>query len=266
MDDKAIGIFDSGVGGLTVARQIMTKLPHKKLVYFGDSLRAPYGSRRPEELILFSREIIDFLMARDIGTLVVACGTISATVFDVVQKMADMPTAGMLDAAVDAALETTKTGCIGLVATTGTIASRAHEAAIAAKRPDVTLKAVACPLFVPLVEEGWLDNDVARLAAKKYLAEFDNSGIDTLILGCTHYPLLMESIKAALSADIIIVDPAVKLAEDLADIVGQNGDATGQSPHLPPAHEFFVSGNKNKFEEMSYIALGRPFDARVIRL
>jgi glutamate racemase len=254
---KAIGIFDSGVGGLTVVREIMVKLPDKKLVYFGDSLRAPYGNRRPEELILFSREIIDFLTERNIGALVVACGTISATVFDVVQKMVDMPIVGMLEAAVDGALAATKTGRMGLVATAGTIASRAHQKAIGLKRPDITLKAVACPLFVPLVEEGWLDNDVARLVAQKYLAEFNNSEIDTLILGCTHYPLLMESIKAALSADINIVDPAVKLAENLVDIVD---DAEEENPR----HEFFVSGNKDKFDEMSRIVLGRSFDARVV--
>ncbi|MDR2183026.1 MAG: aspartate/glutamate racemase family protein, partial [Clostridiales bacterium] len=141
MTDKPIGIFDSGVGGLTVARQIMAAMPHKRLVYFGDSLRAPYGGRRPVELIQFSREIINFLLAKDIGALVVACGTISATVFDVVRGMVDdMPVLGMLDASIEAALAATKTGRIGLVATTGTIASRAHQRAIAARRPDVALK------------------------------------------------------------------------------------------------------------------------------
>jgi len=259
-DSRPIGIFDSGVGGLTMVRQIMAQMPCKNLVYFGDSLRAPYGSRRPEELMQFSREIIDFLMMKDIGALVVACGTISATVFDVVKNMTDVPIVGMLDAAVDAALETTRNGHIGLLATAGTVASRAHEKAIIAKRPDAKLVGVACPLFVPLVEEGWLDNDVSRLVAQKYLEQLTDSRIDTLILGCTHYPLLLESIKAALPADISIIDPAVRLAADLAGIVGSKGEES------IPQYEFYVSGNKDKFDEMSYIALGRSFDAKVVRL
>ena len=242
-----------------MVRQIMAELPNRKLVYFGDSLRAPYGSRRPEELIQFSREIIDFLLAKDIAALVVACGTISATVFDAAKQMADVPIIGMVDAAVDAATAATKTGRIGLIATAGTIASRAHETAIAAKRPDVMLTAVACPLFVPLAEEGWLDNDVARLTAQKYLAQLAESEIDTLILGCTHYPLLLGSIKAALPANINIVDPAVKLAGDLAGIVN---DASEYNPR----HEFYVSGNKDKFDQISYIALGRSFDAQIAKL
>jgi len=260
MDDRPIGIFDSGAGGLTVARQIMHALPHRRLVYFGDSLRAPYGSRRPEELVQFSREIIDFLLSKNIGALVVACGTISATVFKTVKDMAgDMPVVGMVDAAVDAALEATKTGHIGLIATAGTIASGAHEKAIAAKRPDATLTGVACPLFVPLVEEGWLDNDVARLTAQKYLAGLAKSDIDTLILGCTHYPLLIESIKAALPADISIIDPAVRLAENLRDLIGQGSYAR-------PVHEFYISGNKDKFDQTSYIVFGKSYDAKVVKL
>ena len=259
MSDKPIGIFDSGVGGLTVARQIMAALPHKKLIYFGDSLRAPYGSRRPEELMQFSREIIDFLLAKDIGALVVACGTISATVFDAIEQMVDVPIVGMVDAAVDAALKATKTNRIGLIATAGTIASRAHEKAVADKRANATLKVAACPLFVPLVEEGWLDNDVARLTAQKYLAELVESDIDTLILGCTHYPLLMDSIKAALPENVNIIDPAVRLAANLAAALRGGSD-------LQPAHEFYISGNKDKFDQISYIALGRSFDAQIVSL
>jgi len=258
-DSRPVGIFDSGVGGLTVARQIMAALPRKQLVYFGDSLRAPYGSRQPTELTRFSREIIDFLHAKDIGALVVACGTISATVFDAVRQMTNVPVVGMLDAAVDAALDATKSGRIGLIATAGTITSGAHKKAIVRKQPYAELVAIACPLFVPLAEEGWLDNDVARLTAKMYLAQLAQSNIDTLILGCTHYPLLVDSIKAALPADINIIDPAVRLAKNLADIVDSSGEEN-------PPHEFFVSGNKEKFDQMSHIALGRSYDAKEVRL
>jgi len=259
MDNRPIGIFDSGVGGLTVARQIMAAMPQKRMVYFGDSLRAPYGSRQPEELVRFSRQIIDFLMTKDIGALVVACGTISATVFDEIKQMVDIPIMGMLDAAVDAAVDTTKTGRIGLIATAGTVASRAHEKAILAKQPDAELVGIPCPLFVPLAEEGWLDNDVAKLTAQAYLKNLGQSGIDTLILGCTHYPLLIESIKAALPANISIIDPAVRLAQDLAAMI----DSAGESA---PQHEFYASGNKDKFDEMSYIALGKSYNAKVVVL
>jgi len=259
MDNRPIGIFDSGVGGLTVARQIMAAMPQKRLVYFGDSLRAPYGSRQPEELVRFSRQIIDFLLTKDIGALVVACGTISATVFDEIKQMVDIPIMGMLDAAVDAAADTTKTGRIGLIATAGTVASRAHEKAILAKQPDAELVGISCPLFVPLAEEGWLDNDVAKLTAQAYLKNLGQSGIDTLILGCTHYPLLLESIKAALPANISIIDPAVRLAQDLAAMI----DSAGESA---PQHEFYASGNKDKFDEMSYIALGKSYNAKVVVL
>ena len=259
MDNRPIGIFDSGVGGLTVAREIIRVMPARKLVYFGDSLRAPYGDRRPEELIKFSREIINFLLGRDIAALVVACGTISATVFDIVRQMVDIPVFGMVDAAVDAALLATKSGRIGIVATTGTVASRAHEAAIAVRRPDAAVKAVACPLFVPLAEEGWLDNDVAKLTAGIYLSDFTNDEIDTLILGCTHYPLLIDSIKNAVSYDVAVIDPAVNLAQNLRDIMGDLGEVN-------PLHEFYVSGNRDKFNRISYIALGCSYDAQIVRL
>jgi len=247
------------VGGLTVARQIMTALPHSKLVYFGDSLRAPYGGRRPEELVQFSREIIDFLHSKNVAALVVACGTISATIFDDVKQMTDVPIMGMLDAGVEAALDATKSERIGIIATAGTIASRAHERAIVAKNPDAKVFAMPCPLFVPLVEEGWLDNDVAQLVAQKYLAQLAENDIDTLILGCTHYPLLIDSIKAALPVDIKIIDPAVRLAEDLAKMILD-------SPSTQPNHEFYVSGNKDKFDQISYIALNKSFDAKEMRL
>jgi len=251
IDNRPIGIFDSGVGGLTVARQIMAAMPGRRLVYYGDSLRAPYGGRQPAELINFSREIIDFLLTKDIGALVVACGTISATVFDIVKQMAgDMPVVGMVDAAVDAALQATSHGQIGLIATAGTVASRAHEMAIKAKRPNAKIIAKACPLFVPLVEEGWLDNDVAKLTAKKYMSDIAKSGIDTLILGCTHYPLLAGSIKAAIPADITIIDPAVQLAQNLKDMIGNGNEES-------PKHEFHVSGDKDKFNQLSYIALNQ---------
>jgi len=259
MDNRAIGIFDSGVGGLTVAKQIMEVMPHEKLIYFGDCLRVPYGDKSPDDLIKFFREITDFLLNRDIKALVVACGTISATVYDVVKQMVDVPIIGMLNPAVDAALAATKTGRIGVVATAATIAAAAHEKAIVARRPDAVVKAVACPLFAPMVEEGWLNNDVARLTAKTYLQDFDGQDIDTLILGCTHYPLLANSIKSALSANVVITDPAIRLVKDLANIIPR-ADAPS------PQHEFYISGYKEKFDKISVLALGKSYNARIVSL
>jgi len=264
LKNKPIGIFDSGVGGLTVARQIMDALPQEHLIYFGDSLRAPYGDRAPEQLAQFSRQIIDFLMDKDIKALVVACGTISARIFGTVEQMTDIPVLGMVVPGVTAALAATKTGRIGVMATAGTVASGAHRTAILTQRPDAQVMSVACPLFVPLTEEGWSDNTVADMTAQIYLADMAANRIDTAILGCTHYPLLINSIKKALPSDVTIVDPAVVLAQDLKKTLGDAG-LTRVDDTLP-VHQFYISGNKEKFDKISALALKVSCDAQVVKL
>lgn len=264
LNSRPIGIFDSGVGGLTVARQIFEALPNEEIVYLGDSLRAPYGDRPPDVLAAFSREIIDFLLKHSIKALVVACGTISAKIFDQVQQMCDLPVQGMVPPGVKAALAATKTGRIGVVATAGTVASQAHKAAIHALRPDASVVAVACPLFVPLAEEGWLDNPVAEMTAQIYMSAFKNSGIDTLLLGCTHYPLLISSIKKALPGDVAIIDPAATLAQNLKKTLESNGLL--KTDQAAPSHRFYITAGKEKFDKISRLALGRKFEASVVKL
>lgn len=260
--NKAIGIFDSGVGGLTVAKQIINTLPNEDIIYFGDSLRAPYGSRSVSELQQFSRQILDFLLSNNVKALVVACGTISARVFDCVADMAgDVPIIGMVEPGVAEALNTTKTGRIGVVATEGTVLSKAHEKAILAANRGCFVTSVACPLFVPLAEEGWVDNEVADLTAKIYLSEFAPGNVDTLVLGCTHYPLLIKSIGKAVGSEVSIVDPAVGLAHQLKHILEEKGMLKEDGE---PEYKFYVSGSKEKFDKMTVLALGKSYASEVL--
>jgi len=262
--NKAIGIFDSGVGGLTVAKQIINTLPHEDIIYFGDSLRAPYGSRSASELQQFSRQILDFLLSYKVKALVVACGTISARVFDCTANMAgDVPIIGMVEPGVTEALNATKTGRIGVIATEGTIESKAHEKAILAVKQGYSVTSVSCPLFVPLAEEGWVDNEVADLTAKIYLSGLASAGIDTLVLGCTHYPLLIKSIKKAVGDGVSIIDPAASLANRLKCMLEEKSLLKEDGK---PEYNFYVSGSKEKFDKMMALVLGKSYMSEVVRL
>jgi len=262
--DAPIGVFDSGVGGLTVARQIVAAMPHEEIVYFGDCLRAPYGDRGPEQLADFSRQIVDFLTAKGVKALVVACGTISARIFETVAQMTDVPIIGMVKPGVDAALTATKTGRIGVLATAGTVASGAHKAAISAKRPDANVFAVACPLFVPLVEEGWFDGDVADLVAKKYVSALENSGADAVLLGCTHYPLLACAIEKALPPGVAVIDPAIALADSLKGILAEQNLLREDGEK--PTHQFYISGGKEKFDGILKMIFGQKYEAKIVKI
>ena len=261
--DRPIGIFDSGVGGLTVVSQIIRAMPNENIVYFGDCARAPYGDRTPEQLAHFSRQIIDFLTSKNIKALVVACGTISARIFDAVLTMTDVPTIGMVAPAVEAVLDATVSGKMAVLATAGTIASRAHQTAINAQMPDAVVAGISCPLFVPLVEEGWTDGQVPFLVAQKYLAPLKDSGIDTVLLGCTHYPLLADSIASAAPPDTKIIDPAFALAENLKTRLAAQGLLRAKTTQ--PAFQFYISGRKEKFEEIAARVLGHEFEANVVK-
>jgi len=261
-DNRPIGVFDSGVGGLTVVKQILRLLPNESVVYLGDCARAPYGDRDNQTLAEFSRQIVDFLLTHDIKTLVVACGTISARIFDRVQAMVDIPIVGMVSPAVRGAVNATKNGKIGVIATAGTIDSNAHKAAITALHPTMQVTGVVCPLFVPLVEEGWCKGQIADLTAKAYLEKFDGYDIDTLLLGCTHYPLLIDSIAKALPRNVSIIDPAVDLVQDLQVVLDSN-NIRGTSPASP---RFFVTGMRDKFDRIAQIALGGSYGSEVVVL
>lgn len=215
MDPRPIGVFDSGVGGLTVVARILDRLPHERVVYFGDTARLPYGSKSAETVTRFSREITRFLLRQDVKAIVVACNSASAMALPAIAPRLDVLTVGVIEPGADAAVKHTKTGTVGVIGTSATVRSGAYRDALRSRRPDVDVRQVATPLFVHLVEEGWVAGDVPRRVARHYLAELAESDADTVILGCTHYPLLRPIIAGEV-AGATLVDSADETASELA--------------------------------------------------
>ncbi len=220
---KAIGIFDSGVGGLTVLKEIARALPQEDTIYLGDTARVPYGTKSPETVTRYSRQITSFLVSRDIKLLVVACNTASAVSLDDLKENFALPIVGVIEPGARAAAAATKTGKVGVIGTEGTIRSSAYAKAIKRLNPEVEVLTRACPLFVPLAEEGWVDNEVARLTARLYLQGLKEEGVDTLVLGCTHYPLLKGIVAEVMGPDVRLVDSAEETARTVADILRGKG-------------------------------------------
>ena len=218
---KAIGIFDSGVGGLTVLKEVVRVLPQEDTIYFGDTARVPYGTKSPETVIRYSRQIARYLLSRDIKLLVVACNTASAVALACLQKELDIPIVGVIEPGARAAASVTTTGKVGVIGTAATVASSAYTKAIKRINPDIEVVTRACPLFVPLAEEGWLDNEVARLTARSYLSALKEQGVDTLVLGCTHYPILKKVIAETMGPGVTLVDSAEQTALTVAQILSQ---------------------------------------------
>jgi len=236
---KAIGIFDSGVGGLTVLKEIIKALPQEDTLYLGDTARVPYGTKSPETVTRYSREITSFLVSRDIKLLVAACNTVSAVSLEALKQQFSLPIVGVIEPGARRAASVTKTGKVGVIGTEGTIRSSAYTKAIKRINPQIEVVTRACPLFVPLAEEGWIDNDVARLTAEIYLRGLRNEGVDTLVLGCTHYPILKETIAATMGEGVQLVDSAEETARTVAEILRNSGMLR------PPAergnHHYFVT-------------------------
>ena len=216
---KAIGIFDSGVGGLTVLKEIVKALPQEDTIYIGDTARVPYGTKSPETVTRYAQQITSFLVNRDIKLLVVACNTASAFSLDTLKQLFPIPIVGVIEPGARRAAAVTKTGKVGVIGTEGTIRSSAYAKAIKRMNPEIEVITRACPLFVPLAEEGWVDNDVARLAARMYLQGLNEQGVDTLVLGCTHYPLLKGIISEVMGERVTLVDSAEETALTVADIL-----------------------------------------------
>lgn len=216
---KAIGIFDSGVGGLTVLKEIIKVLPQEDTIYLGDTARVPYGTKSPETVTRYSLEIASFLVKRDIKLLVVACNTASASSLEALTERLSIPIVGVIEPGARRAVATTRSGKVGVIGTEGTIRSSAYAKAIKRLNPEVEVITRACPLFVPLAEEGWTDNEVARLTARTYLAGLREQGVDTIVLGCTHYPLLKKVIGETVGEDVRLVDSAEETARTVADIL-----------------------------------------------
>lgn len=241
---RPIGIFDSGVGGLTVFREIARRLPGEDLIYLGDSARVPYGTKSPDTVQRYTREAASFLLRRDIKMLVVACNTATAAALPALQSTLQIPVVGVVQPGAEAAIRATE-GRIGVIATEGTVKSRAYTNAIRALRPDVAVIEAACPLFVPLVEEGWANTRVAREVAEIYLAPLVDAGIDTLVLGCTHYPLLRNTIQSVVGDGITIVDSAETTAEKVHSNIPDDASA-GSGEHL-----FLVTDAAERFQKIA---------------
>ncbi len=249
---KAIGIFDSGIGGLTVFKEIVAKLPEENIIYLGDTARVPYGIRSAETVTRYSFENTNFLLSQEIKMLVVACNTATAISLEAVKKEFPLPVIGVLEPGARAAVASTKTRKVGVIGTEATINSGAYERTIKRLAPDVEVMSRACPLFVQLAEEGWTDNDVAELVAGKYLAPFRETGIDTLVLGCTHYPLLKEVISKAVGPGIMLIDSATETAKEVADVLEKlkwRGKGEG-------VRKFYVTDTPARFEMIGKRFLG----------
>ncbi len=219
---QAIGIFDSGVGGLTVLRELSKTLPQEDTIYFGDTARVPYGTKSPDTVIRYSQEIAAFLIKRDIKLLVVACNTASAVALPTLRRILPIPVVGVIEPGAKRAVEATRSGVVGVIGTSGTIRSSAYSRAIKKLNSDISVLARPCPLFVPLAEEGWTDNNVARMTAQLYLKELREANVDTLVLGCTHYPLLKKIIADVMGPEVILVDSAEETSRTVATILQEN--------------------------------------------
>ncbi|MBS1271655.1 MAG: Glutamate racemase [Candidatus Marinimicrobia bacterium] len=248
-----LGVFDSGLGGLTVVRQIQKVYPHLSIIYYGDTARVPYGTKSPQTVTHFSRQIIEFLIAQDIQAIMVACNTASATAVPVLKDEYPVPIHGVVEPGAKAAFHATQTGKIGVIGTNSTIRSSVYKSAL--KRLDESLEVTVqpCPLFVPIVEEGWETHQVAEITVREYLAQMIEQKIDTLILGCTHYPLLSETLRKVLPDSITIIDSGVAAANAVENIV--------ESPmEVIPKYKYYVSDTPERFSEIGTRFLGHPME------
>ncbi|MBU3911345.1 MAG: glutamate racemase [Candidatus Omnitrophica bacterium] len=258
MDNRPIGIFDSGVGGLTVVKEVFKALPNEKIVYLGDTARVPYGTKSSETIKRFSIENADFLKRFKVKLIIVACNTASSISLPVLRKKLRIPVVGVIKPGARKAVETTKNSRVGVIGTFTTIKSRAYEKEISQISRHIKVKSIACPLFVPLAEEAWLSDVITRDIAKRYLKPFLNSRIDTLVLGCTHYPLLKNVISKVVGKKVTIIDSASSVAEEVAGILKENNMLSSSTNK--PRHMFFATDAVEQFVKTGEKFLGRKID------
>ena len=251
-NDAPIGVFDSGLGGLTVLREIIALLPGENTVYLGDTARVPYGIRSPEVVTRYSLENMRFLLGRGIKLLVIACNTASAISLSTLKIEAPVPVIGVIEPGARAAIQASKTGRVGVIGTETTVRSGAYHQVLERLDPEIKVFSRACPLFVPLAEEGWVDNEVARLAADSYLADLKDKGIDTLLLGCTHYPLLKRTIARVMGEGVTLIDSARETAREIKKTLAEGGILKTSLPGAPPGgkREFFVTDAPERFRTL----------------
>ena len=256
--DKPIGIFDSGVGGLTVVKEITRHLPNESIIYLGDTARVPYGIKSPETVIKYSRQNAKFLKEKGIKLLVVACNTSSAVSLSILREETNIPVIGVIEPGARAAVRGTKTGRIGVVGTEATVKSGAYEKAIKSSEfgvqsSELEVTAKACPLFVPLAEEGWFENEVAEMTAEIYLKDFRGNGVDILVLGCTHYPLLKKTIQKTVGNGVILIDSAEETAREVEGLLKEKGLISNSESAVK---DFYVTDNPERFSKVGKVFLG----------
>ena len=258
----AIGVFDSGIGGLTVAREIANRLPNESLLYLGDTARLPYGRKSAETIVKYAVRNVSFLAKEKLKAIVVACNTVSAVALPHLRQRFDLPILGVVDPGARAAVNASVTRRIGVIGQEGTIRSRSYERAIQTLDPKAHVVQQACPLLVPLAEEGWVDTDVARLVIRRYCRAFEDTNVDTLVLGCTHYPLFREQIAEeaprVLGRPLTLVDSATTVTADLVELL------TGQGLRNPAAEDgtrrFTMTDLPERFQRAADRFFGAPFD------
>ncbi|MDD3414395.1 MAG: glutamate racemase [Lachnospiraceae bacterium] len=247
-----IGIFDSGVGGLTVARELMKQLPNERLIYFGDTARVPYGSKSKETVTKFSKQIVRFLLEQKVKAIVVACNTASAVALNEIEEEIEIPIIGVVRPGARAAAETTKNLKVGVIATEATIHSEIYNQFIKKINDKVEIIGTACPLFVPLAEEGLIEDPVTDEIARRYLEVLKDTGIDTLILGCTHYPLLRSTIQKTMGEEVRLVNPAYETARECKGMLEMCMLLNDKQPELgQKQYQFFVSDEADKFKNFA---------------
>lgn len=255
--NQPIGIFDSGIGGLTVMKEMRRELPQESIVYFGDTAHVPYGTKSKETITRFSVDNVRFLQGFDVKIVIVACNTASSLSLETLKEQFSMPIIGVIDPGVKQALAVTKNGRIGVIGTKATIGSGAYEAGLKRLDPKLRVYSQACPLFVPFVEEGWLDGRVVEKVAKIYLEPIKKFGVDTLILGCTHYPLLADVIQKTLGKKVKLVNSAEETAREAKSLLEHLSLRCGMRRNGDQEPQFFVSDEPEQFRVLGERFLGQ---------
>lgn len=254
-----IGVFDSGIGGLTVVRELVRQLPAERIIYFGDTARVPYGPKSPDTVRRYSREITQWLRGEGVKAIVIACNTATAHALGTLVEELDVPVIGVVEPGARAAVQATSSGRIGVIGTMGTINSGAYERAIRHLDPTATITTRACPLLVPLVEEGWITADATRLIARHYLEPLIGAHVDSLVLGCTHYPLLKPLLTEVMGDEVKLIDSAEETAAETARVLRER-DLCASSTDGSPSHRFIASDIPQQFLQLGKRFLGTTIE------
>ena len=258
-DNRPVGVFDSGIGGLTVLREIWKTVPDESTIYFGDNSRSPYGTKSRSTIIRYSLQNMKFLESKDVKMIVVACNTASAYAYEELKKRASVPVVEVVTPGADVACRATKNGRIGIIATKGTISTGVYKKAVEDRAEELGMKNIeiyqqACPLFVSLAEEGWWDKEVTRLTAEEYLKPLKDAGVDTLVMACTHYPLLSKVIQEVMGDNVVLVNTGEATAKVVKELLDKEGTASEGNNN--PVREFYTSDEPELFEQVATPFLG----------